>query len=163
VIDPDEKLIAKKIVGEEFFSAHEDHLHLFGPKYPSRTVKQNAHNLANSKLFERTYNRLKATEEKLRQIGSRELIEGMTLANQDILKFNYYTNKFDTAAFIDDDALPKEASFLAPKHGSRKHFLFTRKQHNIQELETLRSLHTNASQHRFGRINLITDHNYENN
>ena len=126
-------------------------------------MKQNAHNLANSKLFERTYNRLKATEQKLRQVGSRELIEGMTLANQESLKFNYYTNKFDTAAFIDGDALPKEATFMNEKQGSRKQILFARKQKNIQELESSFSSHVEASQHRFGRINLITDHNYENN
>lgn len=164
VIDPDERMIAKKIVAEEFFSSHMDNLHLFGSKYATRGLKENVHALAGSKVFERTYNRLKAIELKLRQGGSKEMVEGMTLADKRLVAYNFYCNKFDSTAWTDSEAIPREAAFTLPSNGSRKKMIFARKQRDIQNMEdSLQATRGDSFvQHDFRRVNKVTDYSYEN-
>lgn len=163
IIDPDEKLIAKKIIAEEFFNAHMHHIHLFGKKYAQRTLKENVNNLAKSAVFERTYNRLKATELKLKQGGSSEMIDGMTLANNRLTKFNFYTNKFDTTAWNDYDAIPRAENFMLPTSGSRRNMLFERKRADMQRNASIfTAVQEKSDNVDFRRINLITDITKEN-
>lgn len=163
IIDPDEKLVAKKIIAEEFFNAHMHHIHLFGKKYASKTLRENVNNLAKSAVFERTYNQLKATELKLRQGGSTEMIEGMTLADKRLLKFNFFADKFDATAWNDFEAVPRSEQFTLPSNGSRRQMLFARRQADMDRNEDLFQSKVPVSSGCFGRINLITDPKVENN
>lgn len=163
VIDPEERLLAKHIVAEEFFLAHMHHIHLFGPGYANKSLKENVETLANSKIFERSYSRLKQIEVKLRQAGSQEMVDGMALADKTLIKYNYYSNKFDTSAWIDTDAIPRSASFALPPNGSRKHLMFMRRESDraAADEEFQRSLR-DKPQTNFRRVNLITDVKNEN-
>lgn len=163
IIDPDEKLVAKKIIAQEFFNTHMHHIHLFGAKYASRTLKENVHNLASSLIFERIYNKLKATELKLRQGGSSEMIEGMALADKGLLKYNYFSNKFDATAWNDFEAVPRSEQFTLPVNGSRRQMLFARKQADLERNQQMFQAHRPKSPECFGRVNLITDPRVENN
>jgi hypothetical protein len=162
IIDPDEKLIAKKIVAEEFFADHKDHMHLFGKKYADKTVKQNVNNLANSNVFERAYNKLKAIEQKLKQGGSNEMIEGMTLADKRLLKYNFFCDKSDTSAWNDFQGIPRAESFVLPSNGSRRQMLFTRKQADIDRNQTLFGDRGPSKAISWGRTATITDPKVEN-
>lgn len=163
IIDPDEKLVAKKIIAEEFFNAHMHHIHLFGKKYANRSLKENVNNLAKSAVFERTYNKLKATELKLKQGGSSEMVEGMTLADKRLLKYNFYCDKFDTTAWNDYEAIPRAENFTLPTNGSRKQMLFARKQADVDRNDQIfRASRPKTASH-FGRVNLITNPAVENN
>jgi hypothetical protein len=160
VLDTDEKLIAKKIVAEEFFRSHMHHIHLFGKKFIGKSFKENVQNLITSKVFERTYSRLKATELRLKQSGSIEMIEGMTIGDQRLLKYNFYNNKFDSSAWNDNDAIPRAESFMLPINGSRKKLLFQRKQDDmIHNKEIFDDKYIIS---RYPRVNLISDMAVEN-
>ena len=162
VIDPDEKLVAKKVIAEEFFRAHMHHIHLFGKKYTKKTLKENVNNLAKSAVFERTYNKLKSTELKLRQGGSTEMVEGMTLADKRLLKYNFFADKFDATAWNDFEAVPRSEQFTLPSNGSRRQMLFARKQADIDRNRDLFQEKRPNSASYFGRVNLITDPKVEN-
>ena len=162
VIDPNEKMIAKKIVAQEFFTEHMHHIHLFGKKYAGRSLKENINNLAKSVVFERTYNTLKAIEQKLKQGGSQEMIEGMALADKRLLKYNFFCDKTDATAWNDFDAIPRKESFTLPSNGSQRQLLFSRKQKDLEDnKKVFGGKFTDAV--RFGRINMITDPSVENN
>jgi hypothetical protein len=139
------------------------HIHLFGPGYANKSLKENVETLANSKIFERSYSRLKQIEVKLRQAGSQEMVDGMALADQRLTKYNFYSNKFDTSAWTDVDAIPRTASFTLPPNGSRKHMMFMRREADraSADEEFQRRLKDTPATH-FRRVNLITDTKNEN-
>jgi hypothetical protein len=96
VLDPSEREIAKRILADEFFRKHENDLHLFGEKFVGKAHGKNVDWLVNSHSFERTYNRLKSTERTLVASTSKKIADGMSLADDSLTRYNYYTNKFDT-------------------------------------------------------------------
>ena len=96
VLDPGEREIAKRILADEFFKKHENDLHLFGEKFVGQAHTKNVDWLVNSHSFERTYNRLRSTERTLVASTSKKIADGMSLADDSLTRYNYYTNKFDT-------------------------------------------------------------------
>lgn len=118
VLDPSEREIAKRILADEFFKRHEKDLHLFGNKFINRSHSKNVDWLVNSYSFERTYSRLKSTERTLTASTSKKIADCMSLQCEDLTKFNYYTNKFDTTAWNDFDAIPRSMTAYPPKSNS---------------------------------------------
>lgn len=118
VLDPSEREIAKRILADEFFKKHENDLHLFGEKFVGKPHSKNVDWLVNSYSFERTYNRLKSTERTLVASTSKKIADGMSLADDSLTRYNYYTNKFDTTAWNDFDGIPRSVTAYAPKQSS---------------------------------------------
>jgi hypothetical protein len=130
VLDPEERLIAKQVIADEFFKEHANHLHLYGPKLACNSHRKNVDNLANAYSFERTFNRLKQTEARLKAGQAGAIIDCITLPDDTLTRHNYFTDKFDCSAWNDFDAIPRSASqFQDGDHaGSRKRLMFTRTQ-----------------------------------
>jgi len=131
VLDPNERRVAQIVLAEEFFRKNQDNLHYFGPTIAKNTHKQNVDQLANSYCFERTYDKLLSMERTMNAESSKPIFSCMEFKGGDhILKHNFYTNKFDSTAWNDLEAIPRSFSTLGPEEhgGSRKRLLFTRKE-----------------------------------
>lgn len=130
VLDPEERNIAKKVIADEFFKEHADQLHLYGDKLAENSHRKNVENLANAYSFERTFNRLKQTEARLKAGQAGAIIDCITLPDDSLTRHNFFTNKFDTSAWNDFDAIPRNASQFqdGDHHGSRKRLMFSRTQ-----------------------------------
>ena len=132
VLDPEERLIGKRVLAHEFFKKHSHHLDLFGPSFAAATHKQNVHNLAASNSFERSFEKLKSVERTLEATSAKTIQECICLPDDTLTRHNYYCNRFDTTAWNDFDAIPRSASQWGDAHGgSRKRLLFTRRQNTI--------------------------------
>jgi hypothetical protein len=130
ILDPEERNIAKKVLADEFFKEHKDHLHLFGDNLAANPHRKNVENLANAYSFERTFNRLKQTESRLKGAKAGAIVDCITLSDDTLTRHNYFTDKSDSSAWNDFDAIPRSASqFQDGSHaGSRKRLMFTRTQ-----------------------------------
>ena len=110
VIDPYERNIAKHVIADEFFRAHKDHIHVFGPEISTASHEENVSKLENSTNFERSLSLLKEVENSLRGRSSTEMIACMASTDPNALKYNYYSNKFDTMAWNSTDGIPSLAT-----------------------------------------------------
>jgi len=130
VLDPEERNIAKKVLADEFFKEHKEELHLFGDKLADNPHRKNVDNLANAYSFERTFNRLKQTEARLKAANAGAIIDCISLTDDTLTRHNYFTDKYDTSAWNDFDAIPRKASqFQDGEHaGSRRRLMFMRTQ-----------------------------------
>lgn len=169
VLDPDERAIGKRVLADEFFKVHEEQgdLGCFGQKFTENTHKKNVDNLANAYSFERAYERLLSVERTLKAGNSAPILDCMRLEGEGLAltKHNYFSNKFDTTAWNDFDAIPRSVSnFGADDHGgSRKRLLFTRKQATCEGNEAkLAVAHSKMSMPNTRRMNLITNVAVEN-
>ena len=165
VLDPQEREIAKRVIADEFFKEHSHHLHLFGDKLTEKSHKQNVDSLANAYSFERTFNKLKQTEARLIAGAANVIKECISLPDDTLTKHNYFSDKFDTSAWNDFDAIPRSASEFGNHHnGSRKRLMFNR----TQNMRTIgeNKLDTAAASMPFintRRSNMITNMAVENN
>jgi hypothetical protein len=136
VLDPGERQIGKRVLADEFFKTHAHELEVFGPSFATCTHKQNVENLTNAYSFERAYDRLKSIERTLIAESSKPILECMQVpeAMSNLVKHNYYTNKFDATAWNDFDAIPRSSSAfgLHDHGGSRKRLLFSRREDQRQ-------------------------------
>lgn len=131
VIDPDERVIAKNIIADEFFKANKKHLKSFGEKVAKQTHQQNVADLANAYSFERKLCKLRETEEAIKNSSSEEMVECMALRNERLLKDNFYSDKYDATAWTDFERLPSatlRSEGTLTHHGSRKRLLLARKE-----------------------------------
>lgn len=110
VIDPYERNIAKHVIADEFFKAHKDHIHVFGSEIASASHEENVFKLENSTNFERSLSLLKEVENSLRGRSSKEMIACMASTDPNALKYNYYSNKFDTMAWNSTEGIPSFSS-----------------------------------------------------
>lgn len=129
VIDPYERKIAKGVITDEFFKAHKENLHVFGDKIANASHEENVTAVVNSKNFERTFGLLKGVEESLKGRSSKEILSCMDADRKNLTKHNFYTNKFDTTAWNDYDAVPRGDTRHRDlqHHGSRRRLLESRK------------------------------------
>jgi hypothetical protein len=108
VIDPDERMIAKHVIANEFFDQNKHQLREFGGEIAQSSVHENVAHLENSQLFEKNLRRLKAVEESLRSRGSTQMARCMAGDRPELTKFNFYNNKYDTTAWNDFEAVPRQ-------------------------------------------------------
>jgi len=108
---------------------------------------------------------LKQTEARLRAGAANVIKECISLPDDSLTKHNYFSDKFDTSAWNDFDAVPRSASeFGNHHHGSRKRLMFNR----TQNMRTIgeNKLDAAASSMPFintRRSNMITNVAVENN
>lgn len=119
VLDPDERNIGKQILADEFFKRHSHDLNNFGANLANNDHNKNVQKLVNSYRllapthciiicgslihyvvfvcsFEHSYDKLLKIERKLDAESSKPIILCMKAnVSEDVLKHNYYTNKFD--------------------------------------------------------------------
>eukprot|EP01035_Chromulina_nebulosa_P018627 gene18627-24362_t len=165
IIDIEEKQIAQQVLTEEFFQQHNSNSDLpnFSPELALNSHRTNVNKLTNSISFDRDFERLKGLEKSFKAKGSREVSQCLTLSSKalPLTKFNYYTNKFDTTAWNDFDAVPRASIGLdsLPGHGgSRKRLLFVRKQETRERCQDI--INISESSKPFiatRRVNLITN------
>ena len=130
VLDPEERQVAKTVLADEFFRRNADKLYVYGDKVAENSHKQNVNSLAHAYSFERSYNSLKQIERSVQATKSKEIRECMALNDDTLTKHNFFTNKFDTTAWNDYDAIPRAASTygLTDHAGSRKRLMFSRRE-----------------------------------
>jgi len=165
VLDPSERQIGKRVLADEFFKTHQQHLHVFGPGFANNPHKKNVENLANAYSFERAYDRLKSIERTLIAESSKPILECMQAPDQSICKHNFYTDKFDSTAWNDFDAIPRAASqySLEDHGGSRKRLMFTRRQGMREECQARMDVaHAEKPLANTRRLKLITNIDAEN-
>jgi hypothetical protein len=106
-----------------------ENLHVFGDEIANATHAENVNAVVNSKHFERTFNLLKGVEDSLKGSASKEMLGCMSTVHTNLTKHNYYTNKMDTTAWNDFDAVPRGAETQRDRqhHGSRRRLLESRK------------------------------------
>ena len=125
VLDPDEQEVGRRIIAEEFFKAHRHDLHLFGEEYSNCTEEDNIDRVAKSHTFTKIMNGLKEKEKHYRDRGSYNMSEVLTVWNQDLVKNNFYADKFDVTAWNDFGAEPRPKDFVANgKHSGSRHAMF---------------------------------------
>lgn len=129
VIDPHERKIAKSVITDEFFKNHRGHLHVFGDKIAQATHAENVNAVVNSKNFERTFGLLKGVEDSLKGRASKEMLGCMDTVHKHLTQHNFYTDKLDTSAWNDFDAVPRgRDSARDLQHcGSRRRLLDSRR------------------------------------
>lgn len=127
VIDPHERKIAKAVITDEFFKAHKENLHVFGAKIANATHAENVNAVVNSTNFERTFGLLKGVEDSLKGRASKEMLGCMDTVYKSLTKHNFYTNKFDTSAWNDYDAVPRGPHTDMNHNGSRRQLMESRK------------------------------------
>lgn len=128
IIDPYERKIAKHVIADEFFKKHNEHMHVFGEEISKCSHKENVSKLSSAPNFERTLTLLKGVEDSLRGRSSKEMVGCMASVHTDAVKKNFYTDKFDTTAFTNFEAVPVSARYQAgPHNGSRQRLLESRK------------------------------------
>lgn len=128
IIDPYERKIAKHVIADEFFKKHNEHMHVFGEEIAKCSHKENTAKLARAPNFERTLVLLKGVEDSLRGRSSKEMMGCMASVHADAVQKNFYTDKFDTTAYTNFEAVPvSERSRGGHHNGSRLRLLETRK------------------------------------
>mmetsp|Transcript_2605 Transcript_2605/g.4744 ORF Transcript_2605/g.4744 Transcript_2605/m.4744 type:complete len:399 (-) Transcript_2605:260-1456(-) len=128
IIDPYERKIAKHVIADEFFSKHNEHMHVFGDEIANATHTENVTRLSKAPNFERTLVLLKGVEDSLRGRSSKEMVGCMASVHADAVKKNYYTDKFNTTAFTNFEAVPVSTRDLGGAHnGSRLRLMESRK------------------------------------
>lgn len=128
IIDPYERKIAKHVIADEFFGKHNEHMHVFGEEIGSSTHAENVARLSKAPNFERTLTLLKGVEDSLRGKSSKEMLGCMASVHKDAVKKNFYTDKFDTTAFTNFEAVPVSSRDLGGAHnGSRLRLMESRK------------------------------------
>lgn len=128
VVDPYERKIAKCVITDEFFKQHQENLHVFGEKISKSSHKENVDAVVNSANFERTFGLLKGVQDSLKGRASKEMLGCMHTVQKDLTKHNFYCNKFDTAAWNDYEAIPRDAPMHEMHHdGSRRRLLEVRR------------------------------------
>lgn len=135
MIDPYERNVAKHVIADEFFKAHKDHIHVFGPDIANSSHEENVKKLENAVNFERTLSLLKEVENSLRGRSSKEMVSCMATTDPNAVKYNFYANKFDTTAWNTTEAIPlSQRSLMNIDHsGSRNKLLQSRKYHQRHE------------------------------
>ena len=129
VIDPYEKKIAKAVITDEFFKQHKENLNMFGEKIANASHDENVNAVVNSSNFERTFGLLKGVEDSLKGRASKEMLGCMDTVHKNLTKHNFFTNKFDTTAWNDYDAIPRGDQPLDEMvhNGSRRRLMEARK------------------------------------
>ena len=134
IIDPYERKIAKHVIADEFFKKHNEHMHVFGDEIANCSHKENVTKLSKAPNFERTLTLLKAVEDSLRGKSSKEMVGCMASVHADAVKKNYYTDKFNTTAFTNFEAVPVSSRDQGgPHNGSRLRLMESRKIGQKQE------------------------------
>ncbi|GMH56759.1 hypothetical protein TrRE_jg10467 [Triparma retinervis] len=125
VLDPDEQEVGRRIIAEEFFKAHRHDLHLFGDEYVGPPEEANIDRVAKSHTFTKIMNGLKEKEKHYRDRGSYNMTEALTVWNPDLVKNNFYADKFDVTAWNDFGAEPRAKDFVSNgKHHGSRHAMF---------------------------------------
>jgi hypothetical protein len=139
VLDHQEQKVGKQIIAEQFFNDHPKgvDLHLFGDEYLARSLEENVKELsgASNYAFKKRVQELKNIERDLATKSSKHMKEALTVWNPDLIKNNYFTNKFDSTAWNDFGAPgPRDPMFhlQTDHHGS---------------LDTLKNLRKNKDRH----------------
>ena len=107
VLDADEQEVGRFIMAQEFFKRHENDVSLFGPEWSTVDMKKNIHTLATSATFQKAITKLNESEKHFRDIGSQE-VDGCLTMKKDVIKHNWYNDKFDTTAWCDFGANPRK-------------------------------------------------------
>jgi len=167
VLDPQEQEVGRFMIAQQFFKDHKDDIHLYGKQW-QKTERTNVKNLASAHTFQKLLGELKQIEKHNNNIGSHGAYGALTLEKKDLLKHNYYTDKFDTTAWNDHGADPRQfdphaTAQSANEHGSRHKMNHLRKvnqrdtcQQRLHEADEKRQEYTNR------RFSLITNWNVEN-
>jgi len=167
VLDPNERLVGKHVLAEEFFERNKDHLNIFGGQIAGRSHKDNVNKLVSSYSFERSYQRLLEVE-RTNEANKAKMIQECIQSGEkpEILKHNFYTNKFDTTAWNDLEAIPRKESLLnlSDHGGSRRRLLFTKKEQLRNEVADimLKATFKGRQPENYHRVTLITDPKVEN-
>ena len=165
VIDPHERKIAKSVITDEFFKAHKENLNVFGEKIANATHSQNVNAVVNSTNFERTFGLLKGVEDSLKGRASKEMLGCMDTVYKSLTKHNFYTNKFDTSAWNDFDAIPRghESQREMQHNGSQRRLFESRKAKSRAEGNDFRAQAASKEKtFRNHRISLISNFAIEN-
>jgi len=167
ILDPDEQEVGRFIMAQEFFRRHKDDAHLYGPEWTG-DERQNIHQLATAHTFQRLLSKLKETEKHYRDVGSHGAQQCLTMSNKDLTKHNWYVDKFDTTAWNDFGANPRQfdphtTDASAKSHGSRHKMYHLRKMNAREKCQSLLD-QADAKQKKFSnrRISLMTNWSIEN-
>ena len=133
VLDADEREVGRFIMAQDFFRQHREDIHLYGDEWKNEEA-DNVERLATSHTFQKQLNKLKETEKHFRDVGSLGATKCLNLANKDLIKHNFYQNKFDTSAWNDHGADPRPSNFSKMTHGGSRE--------KMHHLRTIRSRET---------------------
>ena len=100
----------------QFFAAREakNDLELFDPEFCSNSKEANIQTLASAPgpQFKKRIQELKNIEQNLATVSSKNMKDALTCWNPEIIKHNYFTNKFDVTAWNDFGAPgPRDPNF----------------------------------------------------
>jgi hypothetical protein len=167
--------VGKRVLADEFFKRNAEDLHIFGNRVAANTHQQNVDNLVNSYSFERSYDKLMSVERTFEAVGAKKILDCIRSdQDNDLIKHNYYCNKFDSTAWNDFDAIPRSASLfgLTDHGGSRKRLLFSRREtvrNQVNDIMLTSKVGgagsifaNNEGTANFRRVNLITNPSVEN-
>lgn len=129
VLDQDEREVGRFIMAQDFFRMHRDDIHLYGDEW-KQPEADNIERLATSTMFQKQLNKLKETEKHFRDVGSQGATPCLQMANKDVTKHNFYSNKFDTTAWNDHGANPRHTGQFNHHEGSREKMRHLRKIHS---------------------------------
>ena len=107
VLDADEQEVGRFIMAQEFFKRHKHDVELFGPEWNPTDMRKNIHTLATSATFQKAITKLNEAEKHFRDIGSQEVEMALSM-KKEIIKHNWYNDKFDTTAWCDFGANPRK-------------------------------------------------------
>ena len=125
LLDPEEQEVGRRIIAEEFFKAHRHDIHMYGSEYNNCSEDENIDRVAKSYTFTKIMNGLKEKEKHYRDRGSYAMTECLTSWNPDLVKNNFYANKFDTTAWNDFGAEPRAPDFMTQgNHNGSRHAMF---------------------------------------
>ena len=131
LLDPEEQEVGRRIIAEEFFKAHRHDIHMYGHEYHGHGAEQEEENIdrvAKSHTFTKLMNGLKEKEKHYRDRGSYAMTECLTVWNPELVKNNFYADKFDTTAWNDFGAEPRAADFMERgTHNGSRHAMFNLK------------------------------------
>jgi hypothetical protein len=116
--------------------------------------------------FERSYEILKQMERTLNATSAKTINSCMQLPDDTLTRHNFYTNKFDTTAWNDIDAIPRSVSNygLDDHCGSRSRLMFIRKENSrVYGDEKMKMSIAQMPKRNTKRSNLITNVSAENN
>ncbi|GMH49701.1 hypothetical protein TL16_g00586 [Triparma laevis f. inornata] len=116
VLDEEEQHIGKQIIAEQFFKAREAEgdLDLYGGEYAEKSISENIEDLAScpGSQFKKKIQELKNIEQGLATISSKKMKDALTVWNPELIKHNYFTDKFDVTAWNDFGAPgPRDPNF----------------------------------------------------
>jgi hypothetical protein len=165
VLDPDEQEVGRRIIAEEFFKAHRHDLNLFGNEYSDCSEEQNIDRVAKSHTFTKIMNGLKEKEKHYRDRGSYNMTEALTVWNPDLVKNNFYADKFDVTAWNDFGAEPRAKDFVANgKHHGSRHAMFNLRKNIDREVcqQRLDAAEAKKPKYSTRRVALMTNVEIEN-